>query len=54
MVGEEDSEANFNQLATHLNKYDYQQRGIVRYMVVYTSYIAVYGTTTHGRDSRDK
>ncbi len=49
-----DSEVSFNLLATHLSKYDYQQRGILRYTVVYTSFIVVYGTTTYGRASSDK
>jgi hypothetical protein len=48
------SEVSFNQLATHLSQYDYKQRGIIRYTVVYTSSIVVYGTTTYGRDSGDK
>jgi hypothetical protein len=48
------SEVSFNQLATHLSEYDYKQRRILRYTVIYTSFIVVYGTKTYGRDSGDK
>ncbi len=48
------NEVNFSLLATHLSKYDYQQRGILRYKVVYTSFIVLYVTTTYCHDSGDK
>ncbi len=54
--GRRGSEVRFKQLAIHLSEYDDKQRGncILRYSVIYTSSIVVYGTTTYGRDSGDK